>query len=96
MNNLSLSHLVITKLNSTISRGKPMQQKLPHTLWGIVLLLLVHSVSFAATDLPPSAKVDLGPVEDVCSNFISPEARKEQVIDGVKIQESLLCDPDAP
>lgn len=73
-----------------------MQQKLPHTLWGIVLLHLVLSVSFAGTDLPPSAKVDLGPVEAVCSNFISPEARKEQVIDGVKIQESVLCDPDAP
>jgi manganese oxidase len=79
-----------------IFRGKPMQQKLPHTLWGIVLLLLVHSVSVAATDLPPSAKVDPGPVEAVCSNFISPEARKAQVIDGVQIQESLLCDPDAP
>ncbi|MSS76588.1 MAG: copper oxidase [Methyloglobulus sp.] len=73
-----------------------MQQKLPRTLWGIILLLLVHSVSVAATDLPPSAKVDPGPVEAVCSNFISPEARKAQVIDGVQIQESLLCDPDAP
>ena len=73
-----------------------MQQKLPRTLWGIILLLLVHSVSVAATDLPPSAKVDPGPVEAACSNFISPEARKAQVIDGVQIQESLLCDPDAP
>ncbi|ESS66943.1 multicopper oxidase type 3 [Methyloglobulus morosus KoM1] len=73
-----------------------MQQKLPATLWGSVLLLLIPVVSFAATDLPPSAKVDIGPVEPVCSNFISPEARKEQVIDGVKIQESLLCDPDSP
>ncbi|NOS74411.1 MAG: multicopper oxidase domain-containing protein [Methyloglobulus sp.] len=73
-----------------------MQQKLPITLWGSVLLLFIHTASFAATDLPPSAKVELGPVEPVCSNFISPEARNEQVIDGVKIQESLLCDPDAP
>lgn len=73
-----------------------MQQKLPATLWGSALLLLIPVVSFAATDLPPSAKVDMGPVEPVCSNFISPEARKEQVIDGVKIQESLLCDPDSP
>ncbi|MEQ1544851.1 multicopper oxidase domain-containing protein [Methyloglobulus sp.] len=72
-----------------------MQQKLLAALWGIVLLL-IHPMSFAATDLPPSAKVDIGPVEDVCSNFMSPEARKEQVIDGVKIQESLLCDPDVP
>jgi manganese oxidase len=73
-----------------------MHQKLPHNLWGIALLLLIHSVSYAATDLPPSAKIDMGPVEPVCSNFISPEARKAQVIDGVQIQESLLCDPDAP
>jgi manganese oxidase len=73
-----------------------MQQKFPATLWASVLLLLIHAVGFAATDLPPSAKVDIGPVEAVCSNFISPEARKAQVIDGVKIQESVLCDPDAP
>ncbi len=59
-------------------------------------LMLMAALVQAATDLPPSAKVDLGPVEPVCSNFISPEARKEQVIDGVKIQESILCDPDAP
>jgi manganese oxidase len=73
-----------------------MHQKLPRNLWGIALLLLMHSVSYAVTDLPPSAKIDMGPVEPVCSNFISPEARKAQVIDGVQIQESLLCDPDAP
>ena len=65
-------------------------------LGAILLQLLVSTLSVAATDLPPSAKVELGPVEDVCSNFISPESRKEQTIDGVKIQESLLCDPDSP
>ncbi len=73
-----------------------MQQKLSATLWGGILLLLTNIPGFAATDLPPSAKVKLGPAEDFCSNFISPEARKAQVIDGVKIQESVLCDPDAP
>ncbi|NOU21960.1 MAG: multicopper oxidase domain-containing protein [Methyloglobulus sp.] len=59
-------------------------------------LMLMAALVQAATDLPPSAKVELGAVEPVCSNFMSPESRKEQVIDGVKIQESLLCDPDAP
>ena len=59
-------------------------------------LFLIPALTQATTDLPPSAKVDLGPVEPVCSNFIAPEARKEQVIDGVKIQESVLCAPDAP
>lgn len=60
------------------------------------LPLLISSVSMAITDLPPSAKVELGPVEDVCSNLSDPESRKEHTIDGVKIQESLLCDPDSP
>lgn len=73
-----------------------MYQKLYVVIGGIVLPLLVSSLSIAAPDLPPSAKVELGPVEPVCSNLISPEARKEQVIDGVKIQESVLCEPDSP
>ena len=59
-------------------------------------LLLMHSWSQAATDLPPTAKVDTGPVEEVCSEFTDPEWRKEQVIDGVTIQESKLCNPDNP
>jgi len=48
----------------------------------------MHAWSQAATDLPPSAKVDMGPVEEVCSEFTDPAWRKEQVIDGVTIQES--------
>jgi manganese oxidase len=73
-----------------------MYQKLYVVIGGLVLPLLVSSLSIAAPDLPPTAKVELGPVEDVCSNLVSPEARKEQEIDGVKIQESILCEPDAP
>ncbi len=59
-------------------------------------LLLIHPWSQAASDLPPTAKVDMGPVEEVCSDFTNPEWRKEQVIDGVKIQASRLCNPDNP
>jgi len=59
-------------------------------------LLLAHPWSQAASDLPPTAKVELGPVEEVCSDFTDPEWRKEQVIDGVKIQASRLCNPDNP
>ncbi|MDO9049215.1 MAG: multicopper oxidase domain-containing protein [Methylobacter sp.] len=59
-------------------------------------LLLIHPWSQAASDLPPTAKVEMGPVEEVCSDFTSPEWRKEQVIDGVKIQASRLCNPDNP
>ena len=66
------------------------------TLTSFVALMLNQSFCQATTDLPPTAKVEAGPVEEVCSNFISPEWRKEQVIDGVKIQASQLCDPDNP
>jgi hypothetical protein len=59
-------------------------------------LLLIHPWSQAASDLPPTAKVEMGPVEEVCSDFTPPEWRKEQVIDGVKIQASRLCNPDNP
>ncbi|MCK9622058.1 MAG: multicopper oxidase domain-containing protein [Methylobacter sp.] len=59
-------------------------------------LLLAHPWSQAASDLPPTAKVELGPVEEVCSDFTDPEWRKEQTIDGVKIQASRLCNPDNP
>lgn len=66
------------------------------TFTGGAALLLTHSWSQAATDLPPTAKVDMGPVEEVCSDFTPPEWRKAQVIDGVTIQESKLCEPDNP
>ena len=66
------------------------------TFTGGVALLLTHSLSQATTDLPPTAKVDMGPVEEVCSDFTPPEWRKAQVIDGVTIQESKLCEPDNP
>ncbi|MGZ4970350.1 MAG: multicopper oxidase domain-containing protein [Methylobacter sp.] len=59
-------------------------------------LLLVHPWSQAASDLPPTTKVEMGPVEEVCSDFTNPEWRKEQVVDGVKIQASKLCNPDNP
>ena len=62
---------------------------------GIVLFLNV-ALSQASTDLPPTAKVELGEVEEVCSDFTSPEWRKEQEIDGVSIQASRLCNPDNP
>jgi FtsP/CotA-like multicopper oxidase with cupredoxin domain len=62
---------------------------------GIVLFLNV-ALSQASTDLPPTAKVELGEVEEVCSDFTSPEWRKEQELDGVSIQASRLCNPDNP
>jgi hypothetical protein len=72
-----------------------MRKNLLILIWG-ALLLLIHPWSQAASDLPPSAKVDLGPVEEVCSDFTPPKWREEQVIDGVTIQASKLCNPDNP
>ena len=72
-----------------------MRKNLLTFIWSATLLLM-HPWSHAASDLPPSAKVDMGPVEEVCSDFTSPKWREEQVIDGVKIQASRLCNPDNP
>ncbi|MDP3589218.1 MAG: multicopper oxidase domain-containing protein, partial [Methylobacter sp.] len=72
-----------------------MRKNLLTFIWGVTLLLM-HPWSQAASDLPPTAKVDMGPVEEVCSDFTDPAWRKEQVVDGVKIQASHLCNPDNP
>jgi len=72
-----------------------MRKNLLTFIWGATLLLM-HPWSQAASDLPPTAKVDMGPVEEVCSDFTDPAWRKEQVVDGVKIQASRLCNPDNP
>jgi manganese oxidase len=72
-----------------------MRKHLNTFVWSTSLLLM-NSWSQAATDLPPSTKVPLGAVEEVCSDFTPADWRKEQEIDGVKIQASHLCDPDNP
>jgi FtsP/CotA-like multicopper oxidase with cupredoxin domain len=66
------------------------------TFIGSATLLLMHPWSQAASDLPPTAKVDMGPVEEVCSDFTPAKWREAQVIDGVAIQASKLCNPDNP
>lgn len=72
-----------------------MRKKLLAISWGTAMLLMPPWIQ-AANDLPPSAKVEMGGVEEVCSDFTPKEWRKEQVIDGVTIQESRLCNPDNP
>ncbi|MCL7421664.1 MAG: multicopper oxidase domain-containing protein [Methylobacter sp.] len=59
-------------------------------------MLLMPPWIQAANDLPPSAKVEMGEVEEVCSDFTPKEWRQDQVIDGVQIQASKLCTPDNP
>ena len=73
-------------------------RKMLFTLLSSSSLLFTASLNYAAaaTDLPPSQKVPMGKVEDICSSAIDPNWRKEQVIDGVKIQASNLCEPDNP
>lgn len=60
------------------------------------ILLSAPAWSYALNSLPPTVKVDLGKTEEVCSDATPPEWRKEQEIEGVKIQESRLCNPDNP
>lgn len=59
-------------------------------------LLLVSPCIRAAVDLPASAKITMGAVEEVCVDFHPASWRDAQEIDGVKIQESRLCEPDNP
>jgi hypothetical protein len=44
---------------------------------------------------PSSQKVDLGQAEPFCPD-LHPDWRKRQEIEGIPIEESLLCDPDNP
>jgi len=73
-----------------------MRKKLLNTLFISSPLLLCSAFSQAAVDLPASAKIPLGAVEEVCVDFNPASWRDAQEIDGVKIQESRLCDPDNP
>jgi hypothetical protein len=50
----------------------------------------------AVTSPPPSVKIDLGEAEPFCNSGVPPEWRKAQVVEGVTIQESRVCDPDNP
>lgn len=72
-----------------------MSKKLLTLSWS-ALLLLTSPLSQAVSNLPASTKVPMGVAEKVCPDSIDAEWRKEQVIDGVKIQASQLCSPDNP
>ena len=63
-------------------------------LLGVAVMLIPFSAS-AAVDLPKTVKVDPGTVEPVCNSY-NPEWREAQVVEGVKIQESIRCNPDDP
>lgn len=73
-----------------------MHKKILPILCGALLLPMPLWVSAAANKLPATNSVKLGAVEDVCSEFTDPKWRDAQVIDGVEIQESRMCNPDNP
>jgi len=73
-----------------------MHKKILPLLSGAMLLSIASSVWAEANKLPPSTTVKLGAAEEVCSEFTDPKWRDAQVIDGVQIQESRVCNPDNP
>ena len=72
-----------------------MHKKVLPILCGAMLLPLSTLVS-AVVKLPASQDVKMGAAEEVCSDFVDPKWRDAQVIDGVEIQESRMCNPDNP
>lgn len=73
-----------------------MHKKVLPLLCGAMLLPMSPLATAVANSLPPTSSVKLGAVEEVCSEFTDPKWRDAQVIDGVEIQESRLCNPDNP
>jgi hypothetical protein len=59
------------------------------------LVVLMPLPASAVANLPKTVKVEPGKVEPLC-NKNDPEWRKAQVVEGIKIQESLRCSPDNP
>ncbi|PPD34513.1 MAG: copper oxidase [Methylomonas sp.] len=73
-----------------------MHKKVLPILCGAMLLPMSPLAHAAANKLPASSNVTLGAAEEVCSDFTDPKWRDAQVIDGVEIQESRMCNPDNP
>ncbi len=73
-----------------------MHKKILPILCGALLVPMSPWASAAANKLPASTSVKLGAAEEFCSEFTDPKWREAQVIDGVEIQESRMCNPDNP
>jgi len=52
--------------------------------------------ALAVNTPPPSTKIELGEAEPFCNSGAPQEWRKAQVLEGVSIQESRVCNPDNP
>jgi len=72
-----------------------MQKKSLMFLMGSALMAL-PGLSGAVTTPPPTVKVEVGDAEPFCNSGVPPEWRDAQEIEGVKIQEQRVCNPDNP
>ena len=70
-----------------------MRKKSLSILLGAAALMPI--LASAAVGLPKTVEIDKGTVEAVCG-ATQPEWRTAHTIEGVKIQESLRCNPDNP
>ncbi len=73
-----------------------MHNKILPLLCGSILLAFSPCSLAEVNKQPASINAKLGAVEEVCSEFTDPKWREAQVIDGVEIQESRMCNPDNP
>ncbi|MCQ8118374.1 multicopper oxidase domain-containing protein [Methylomonas rosea] len=73
-----------------------MHKKVIPILCGAMLLPASQWAMAAVDKLPATSSVKMGAAEEVCSEFTDAKWRDAQVIDGVEIQESRMCNPDNP
>lgn len=73
-----------------------MHKKVIPILCGAILLPASQWALAAVDKLPATSSVKMGAAEEVCSEFTDAKWRDAQVIDGVEIQESRMCNPDNP
>lgn len=64
--------------------------------YSLGLIAMIGLPVHALNSPPPSVKVDIGEAEPFCASGAPAEWRDAQVLEGVTIQESRLCDPDNP
>ncbi|OQW72665.1 MAG: copper oxidase [Proteobacteria bacterium ST_bin11] len=73
-----------------------MHKKVIPILCGAILLPASQWAMAAVDKLPATTSVKMGAAEEICSEFTDAKWRDAQVIDGVEIQESRMCNPDNP
>ncbi|QFY42631.1 multicopper oxidase domain-containing protein [Candidatus Methylospira mobilis] len=72
-----------------------MHKKFPAITLAVFGLLATDAVNAVYTP-PASVKVEMDTPEPFCNSGVPPEWRDAQVVEGVDIQESRVCNPDNP